>query len=80
MAIRYVRCRNAETGGEAELPETALGHLPAWEPISAADTWPDQVDGPPEPALPTNAEPAAARPARKREAADAATTEGVTSG
>lgn len=37
MAVRLIRCRNTDTGGEAEIPETGLQHLGAYEPIEAAD-------------------------------------------
>jgi hypothetical protein len=43
VAIETVPCRNQVTGAEADIPETALRHLPNWQPI-------DQL-APPDPAL-----------------------------
>lgn len=70
MGVRMVPCRNTVTGGEAELPETALQHLPNWQPVDAGS--PPAADEPP-------ADPADTPRTRKRRmAAPAAETEGVT--
>lgn len=37
MAVRLIPCRNTETGAEAEIPETGLQHLPAYEPVNEDD-------------------------------------------
>lgn len=37
MGVRLIRCRNTVTGAEAEIPETGLQHLGAYEPTEAAD-------------------------------------------
>lgn len=37
MAIEFVTCRHKVTGGIADIPETALQHLPAYVPVDAGE-------------------------------------------
>lgn len=37
MSVPLIPCRNPVTGAEAEIPETALQHMPDWQPIGGAD-------------------------------------------
>lgn len=38
MPVPLIPCRNAVTGAETVIPETALRHMPDWEPIPGDDT------------------------------------------
>lgn len=37
MPVPLINCRNSKTGATAQIPETALPHLPDWEPIKGED-------------------------------------------
>lgn len=37
MSVRLIPCRHRDTGAEADIPETALQHLPAFVPVDEAD-------------------------------------------
>lgn len=37
MAVPFVTCRHEVTGATADIPETALLHLPAYMPVEEAD-------------------------------------------
>lgn len=37
MPVPFIACRNTVTGGQAELPETALPHMTHWVPVAQLD-------------------------------------------
>lgn len=62
MPVPLIPCRNTLTGAETEIPETALRHMPDWQPIT------DDEDAATAPSSASEATP----PATDRPAASAA--------
>lgn len=72
MAIRFIQCWNTITGAETELPETALQHLPAWQPVDEDNRVRLGYDKPPADTPADAGDPAEGQPARKRKPATGA--------
>lgn len=69
MPVPFVRCQHDVTGAFADLPETAVKHMPGWEPVGGPEeatvsALPEQPTGPSDGSTPANA----ASPADDRQA------------